>query len=79
MTIGDDSLWNGLQKVEGFLEKGFRRCHIPMLAEKDVHQVAVFVNAAIEVTPFAAYLYISFVREPRVSNFMFVVSAVTEQ
>lgn len=70
MAIGDDSLWNGLQEVEGFLEKGFRRCHIPMLAEKDIHQVSVFVNTAIEVAPFAAYLDVSFVHEPRVTNFM---------
>lgn len=70
MAVGDDLLGNDLQEVKSSLEKGFRCSHVPVLAEKDIHEVAILIDATIEIAPPTTCSDIGLINEPGATDFV---------
>ena len=68
-AIGGDLIWSILMKTDGLGEEGFGPSHIACLAEANIDQVAIFINASIQVAPHAFYPNIRFVNHPDLAHF----------
>lgn len=68
MAIGYDPFRRRCHQFGNLLEKGFGGLYVAVLTEPDTEQIAIFIDAPIEITPFPLNLDIGFIHVPDVSE-----------
>ena len=52
----------------GFPQKGFRRVHVAVPAQKEVHSFSDLIDRSIQIHPLTSYTDVGFVHAPRSAN-----------
>jgi len=53
----------------GLSKEGFRCFEISFLTQPYIHQIAIFINASIQIEPLALHSDIGFIDKPNLANF----------